>query len=197
MKPIDRNVGLILLASGQSSRFDGNKLTTELGGRPLAEWAIDTAEAAGFTRKIMVKRGDCFVPRTYRDWEVVVNNNAHYGLSTSIRAGVSAAKDCERVVIILADMPFVSAGHLLRLANAAAVAFTRYPDGHKGCPAAFPSQDFPALLALDGDRGAASIAFPDEQLFDASDPSSLADVDTRADLQNAATWIASDGATGL
>lgn len=196
MKPIDRSVGLILLASGQSSRFEGNKLTTELEGRPLAEWAMDTAEEAGFTRKILVTRRDCLLPRKYRNWNVVVNDNAADGLSASIRAGVSAAEDCKRVVITLADMPFVSASHLVRLANAAAPAFTRYPDGRKGCPAAFPSQAFPALLALDGDRGAASIVFPDEQVFDAGNSCSLADVDTRADLRNAVAWISTDEVTG-
>lgn len=187
---IDADVGLVLLAAGQSSRFEGPKLEAELGGRAIVDWAIEAAETAGFSRKFMVVRED-ETPRQERPgWQHVVNPDADEGLPTSIKAGISAAEECERVVIILADMPQVTADHLVRLVDHGGVVFTRYPDGHSGCPAAFPKRAFPSLLSLQGDRGAVSLSFPNTSSIAPYDAGMLMDIDTRSDLAQARARLA-------
>ena len=37
------NAGCILMASGQGRRFGENKLLTDLAGKPLIQWALDTS----------------------------------------------------------------------------------------------------------------------------------------------------------
>lgn len=179
----DPGAALILLAAGKSSRFGSDKFAARLDGKPLWRWAVSAANRAGFTRKFLVVRpGRCGLDPG-EDWTIVVNRDADLGLSRSIRAGVLAAAGCPRIVLALADMPFVTAGHLAAVAASSDVIFTRYPDGRNGCPAAFPSNAYPALLALSGDRGAASIRFPGSRTMAPDDPAILRDIDTVSDLE--------------
>ena len=183
------DVALVLLAAGHASRFGGGKLLARLDGKPLVEWAMEAAEAAGFTRKIVVCRpGDGIVER--EGWTRVENPDADLGLSTSIRCGVAAVEDATRIVITLADMPFVDPDHLSRLGKGSGVEFTAYPNDKRGCPAAFPPSAYPALRALEGDRGAASLDLPDVRLVAPSDPATLRDIDTPRDLAAASQTAA-------
>ena len=189
---IGADVGLILLAAGQSSRFRGRKLDAELGGRAVIDWAIEAAEAAGFSRKFIVVREDEKSRQKNQGWQQVVNPDAVQGISTSIKAGVAAAKECKQVVIILADMPRVTANHLVRLADYGGVVFTHYADGRRGCPAAFPHSAFPTLLTLQGDRGAASLDFADASAITPDKVGMLVDIDTRSDLALACAQVATN-----
>ena len=72
----------------------------------------------------------------------VENQFAEQGMGTSIAAGVRALTDCDRVIIMLADMPLVSLTHLDRLIATQGVAFTRYPDDSAGCPVIFSEIGF-------------------------------------------------------
>ena len=175
------DVALVLLAAGRASRFGGGKLLAPLDGKPLVEWAMEAADAAGFARKIVVCRPDDGIVER-KGWTRQDNPDADLGLSTSIRCGVEAAEHASRIVITLADMPFVDPGHLRQLGNGSGVEFTAYPDGRRGCPAAFPPSEYPALRALEGDRGAASLDVPDARLIAPSDPATLRDIDTPHDL---------------
>lgn len=180
---VDPGTALILLAAGKSSRFGSDKFAARLEGEPLWQWAVSAADRAGFTRKFLIVRPGRHGLDPGTDWAIVVNGAADLGLSSSIRAGVLAAAGCPRIVLALADMPFVTADHLAAIAAATDVAFTRYPDGSNGCPAAFPNDAFPALLALSGDRGAASIRFPKARAMAPQDAAMLRDIDTVADLE--------------
>lgn len=46
--------GVVLLAAGQGRRFGGGKLTAQFRGRPLWEWAAETAENANFSARVLV-----------------------------------------------------------------------------------------------------------------------------------------------
>ena len=183
------DVALVLLAAGRASRFGGGKLLAPLDGKPLVEWAMEATDAAGFAHKIVVCRSDDAI-KEREGWTRVDNADADHGLSSSIRCGVAAAEDASRIVITLADMPFVDPEHLRRLSNDSGVEFTAYPDGRRGCPAAFPPSAYPALMALDGDRGAASLDLPGARLISPSDPATLRDIDTPRDLAAASQTFA-------
>ena len=180
----DGGVGLILLAAGKASRFGGDKMRASLAGRPLLSWAMEACGESGIARKVLVVREDGALDPP-KGWQVVVNTRAEEGQSTSIRAGVDALRTCSRIVIALGDMPFVTAAHLTRLAEGRGSVFTRYPDGRRGCPAAFPPETYGALMSITGDKGAASLDLPGAQGIAPADGGPgrmLADIDTAADL---------------
>lgn len=174
--------GIILLAAGQGKRFGGGKLTAEFRGRPLWEWAATTAETIDFSEYLLVIGPTS--PITHRPrWRLLENLVAEQGMGTSIAAGVRALTDCDRVIIMLADMPLVSRTHLNRLIAAQGAAFTRYPDGSAGCPAILPRSVFPLLETLKGDQGARSLDLRNAELIAPSQERQLTDIDEASDLQ--------------
>lgn len=182
MLPPELRVGVVLLAAGQAKRFGGGKLMAEFHGRPLWERAAETAEAFDFSERVVVIGPDSPI-ESRLGWMRVENQFAEQGMGTSIAAGVRAVTNCDRVIIMLADMPLVSRTHLDRLIAAQGVAFTRYPDGSAGCPAIFPRSVFPLLETLNGDRGARSLGLGDAELIAPSQQHQLTDIDEVGDLQ--------------
>ena len=182
MPSLEPKTGLVLLAAGQGRRFGGDKLTADFRGRPLWEWAARTAEKIHFSERLIVI-GPKSPIRNRPGWRLVENPVAEQGMGTSIATGVRALMDCDRALIMLADMPLVSRMHLGRLFAAQGVAFTRFPDGTAGCPALFTRPVFPLLEILDGDRGARSLDLGDAELIAPPHDRQLADVDEVCDLQ--------------
>lgn len=173
--------GVVLLAAGQGRRFGGGKLIADFRGSPLWEWAAETAESIDFSERLLVV-GPKSPIRTRPTWRLVENPVAEQGMGTSIAAGVRALTDCDRVIVMLADMPLVSGTLLGRLIAAQGVAFTRYPDRTAGCPAIFTRSEFPLLVCLEGDRGARSLGLADAELVAPQHDKELADVDEVRDL---------------
>lgn len=173
---------MVLLAAGQATRFGGHKLISEFHGRPLWEQAAETAEGIDVSERILVIGPESPI-ESRSGWMRVENRVAEQGMGTSIAAGVRALADCDRVIIMLADMPLVSRTHLDRLMTAQGVAFTCYPDGSAGCPAIFPRSVFQLLETLDGDRGARSLDLGDVELIAPPEERQLTDIDEVSDLQ--------------
>ncbi|MDG5748934.1 nucleotidyltransferase family protein [Qipengyuania sp. XHP0207] len=173
---------MILLAAGQAKRFGGGKLLAEFQGQPLWERAAETAKAIDFCKRVVVVGPDSPI-ESRLGWIRVENQFAENGMGTSITVGVRALTDCDRVIIMLADMPLVSRTHLERLIAAQGVAFTRYPDGSAGCPAILPRSAFRQLEGLTGEQGARSLEFGEAELVAPLDWRELADVDTVRDLE--------------
>lgn len=176
------SVALILLAAGSGKRFGGAKQVASLAGRPLWQHAAAAAEAAGFVTRFVVAPPD--LPIEAAGWQTVVNRRSASGIASSIAAGIRAAGDAERVVIALADMPYVGADHLRALGMAEDVVFTAQGDERRGIPAAFPRAAFARLLMLSGDQGAAALAWPDSAVLEIA-AASLRDIDTPLDLMAA------------
>ena len=182
MPPLDRGIGIILLAAGRGTRFGGDKLSRDLRGKPLWNWAALAAEKAGFSQRYLVCRPDSSLCLR-AGWEAVINHHADEGMGSSIAAGVAAAAPkCERLVIALADMPLVEPGHFRDLARLRGTVFTRYDDGAEGPPAAFPKKAFAALQTLTGERGARHLDLGETDTLIPANGHMLADVDTPAAL---------------
>lgn len=177
------DLALVLLAAGRGSRFGGGKLAAGLAGKPLARHAADRLLALPFARHIALSGPETpDLPGYHR----VTLEPPGAPLSRSIAMGVRAAADAGAtgVMIALADMPLVPAGHYRALV--AAFDGNRIATRAHGVampPAIFGARHFDALIALEGDRGAGAL------LRDAPFavlPAELAlDVDTADDLARA------------
>ena len=186
MAPPEVKTGVVLLAAGLGKRFGGGKLTAKFRGRPLWEWAARTAESLDFREYILV-RGPKSPIRSCPGWRLVENPVAEKGMGSSIAVGVGALTDSDRVIIMLADMPFVSRAHLSQLMARRGVGFTQHPDGVPGCPAIFPKPAFAELEGLTGEQGARSLDFDETFLVSPADSRELADIDTVRDLEKLAS----------
>jgi CTP:molybdopterin cytidylyltransferase MocA len=184
--PSDRTTAFVLLAAGRGQRFGAGKLLADLCGKPVWRWAFDSALNAGF-ENLHVVSNDPQIAAVCAGLRVACHPNpdAADGIASSIAVAARATESAPSTVIGLADMPFVQPEHLRRLSLADCAAFTRYPGGRCGVPAAFSREDRVRLLTLDGDRGAASLPWPQAAEFDPGDPEDCIDVDTPAALDAA------------
>ena len=180
----ERSVALVLLAAGRGRRFGSDKLAAKLDGMSVIDHAIASANAASFSARFIVRRLEAVRVETGHRWSLVVNEQADEGMASSIRCGVRAASAHSHIVIALADMPYISAGHLNALAARDIPTFTQYPDSRAGCPAAFPREAYSALLSLRGDCGAASLQFSPSAKIVPPSGQALQDIDLPSDLRS-------------
>ena len=181
------SLAIALLAAGGATRFGGGKLDADCAGKPLGRWALEAALALPHERLAVVVGAPA--PEFARGCELLVNERAAEGLGTSAALAARWASGSDELLILLADMPLVSAATLRTLVEAAAPAAVVYPGNRPGAPALFPAALFPALQALTGDSGAAQVLrglanvtlvdTPAAELRDVDRPEDLADVAKR------------------
>ena len=119
--PSDRTgrVAGVVLAAGASTRMGSNKLFFEINGEPVLHGAVRRAIDAGLDPVIVVvgheaERAVEAVADLYCC--TVLNADYRQGINSSVRAGIAAVpRDVEAAVVVLADMPFVSAGMIAAL----------------------------------------------------------------------------------
>ena len=183
---------VILLAAGSSSRFGSPKQLADVDGRPMLARAVDTViELVGRDAMTVVLGAHAaHVEPLMRQASapVAINPDYEQGIASSIRAGLACVPAGVRgVLIVLADQVAVTAEDLRGLA----ACWERQPDRivaaqydeTTGAPAIFPSDLFPELAALQGDRGArALLSQHAERVIAVPMPSAALDVDTPADL---------------
>ncbi len=159
-----RRVAAIVLAAGRSCRMGGsNKLLEPVGDRPMVAAVTDAVIASGAHPVVVVTGHDRDrVARALSGRRVVLVPNPDHalGMSTSIRAGLSALPgDTEGVLICLGDMPAVSSGDVTALLRAFAgggpgAVCAPVHGGRRGNPVLWGARFFPELQALRGDTGA-------------------------------------------
>ena len=153
----------LLLASGASRRFGSNKLVAPLGERAVVRWSADALADAVDESWVVVRTDDAELRAALHGLSVhlIENADAREGIASSIRAGVDALPaEAEAVVITLGDQPSIDRDVIRRVVAAwqtrrhdTSAVVAEYDDG-RGHPALFGATLFPALRALDGDRGA-------------------------------------------
>ncbi len=179
--------GALVLAAGRSLRFQGDKLLHPLQGKPLAAHIADTLAALPFSCRIAVCPADNSERRALfasRGFEVIENTAPGEGMGSSLALGAAAAElnGIQTLMVFLADMPFISAEHILALlathedGNISA----SETDGVPHPPAAFPRSQFEILKSLQGDSGAKHLL---RGALDVRCPPGMAkDFDTPADF---------------
>ena len=102
----------VVLAAGSSTRMGRNKLLLQIGGESLVRRAVRLAGEAGLD-PVVVVTGEFrdAVEREVRDLPClpVFNPNHAAGIQTSVARGVAAVGACGAAVVLLPDMPFVTA----------------------------------------------------------------------------------------
>ena len=169
----------LLLAAGASRRFGPeDKLLAPFAGQPLLSHAADAMRAAGLDRRIAVV-SSAETAALLDGFEII--RIAQGEQSDSLRAGLAAAGQPDRLLIALGDMPLVTPV-LLDLVIAACTdgqaSASRDGDGPPMPPACFPASWLPRLAELTGDQGAGRRArdLPASQMVEAS--GQLPDIDT-------------------
>lgn len=185
-----RDVCAILLAAGGSRRFgDADKLLAPLSGMPMVvHAAARIADLAPGRRIAVCPSADGLLARHLASlgFEIVVNADEAAGLSRSLALGIAEAArgPAAAALVMLADMPFVTAAHLQALLarfDAADAPVVASSDGHTAMPPAlFGRSLFDRLQAGTGDRGG-KVLLAKAALVGAS-PAELADIDRPGDM---------------
>jgi len=155
-------IGGIILAAGRSTRFgERNKLLAEWKGKPLVRHVADAALASRLDRVVVVTGHEQEQVEAMLPDDIATIHNYEFwdGMAGSIRAGCYRLQGHMPVMVLLGDMPLVTATHIDRLVASfdgkGIVAATC--EGEIGNPVLFPKSDFVALKSLDGDRGARAL----------------------------------------
>jgi CTP:molybdopterin cytidylyltransferase MocA len=172
----------IVLAAGAATRFGGGKAVARFQGERLVDRAVATLTAGGCDR-VLVVVGALDVGAVHHAI-LVLNSDWQTGMGSSLRAGLSAARDAEAVVVTLVDQPLIGAEAVKRLVEAwrdgAPIAVATY-EGRPAHPVLFGREAVADLLpTLIGDVGARDFlaSRPDVVAVDCTDTGRPDDVDT-------------------
>jgi molybdenum cofactor cytidylyltransferase len=183
------DTALVLLAAGRSVRFGGLKLDAVVGGQPLGLHAAAALAGLPFLARVAVT-GAAACDYAAAGFQVVANPDPAQGMGSSVGIGVSFADalDVRAVLIVLADMPRVTAALVGRLFDASDGPDSVVASSDGGAPrppALFGRARFAALRALDGDAGARAL-LREGRVVRARE-GELVDIDTREDLARLST----------
>jgi CTP:molybdopterin cytidylyltransferase MocA len=104
------STGALVLAAGAGRRFGGTKQLAEADGRPLLEHAA--LAVAAFSPRVVVLGHAAEEIRAIVDLhgaEPVLCPDWEEGQSASLRCGVAALGDVDAAIVVLADMPGITA----------------------------------------------------------------------------------------
>ena len=188
-------LGCVIMAAGNAVRFGANKLEAELDGKPLIRRAFEAVPAGVFDRVAVVTQYPA-VAALAREFgfEPVRNDRPGDGLSRTVRLGTQALAQCAKFLRMLgaetSEYPntAVAAKHVASAVRAVVRQWREHPScivgaacgTRRGNPNLFPREFFPALCALEGDRGGSAVIrqYPERYLAVDVPPEALADVDT-------------------
>ena len=180
--------GLIVLAAGRGTRFGATpKLLSVLDGEPLVRHAARAALASGLGPVVAVIGAHGPAIRAALDGlDLTCIDNSAYeeGLSTSLQAGLAALPQADAILVLLADMPRITAHHLTALTEAFRggdpAAVVPVHAGQRGNPVLLNRRRLAADLAtLTGDQGAGRLLARRTDIREvAMDAAVLQDVDT-------------------
>jgi molybdenum cofactor cytidylyltransferase len=173
----------ILLAAGASRRFGSQKLLAKVGGIPLVRRTAAELRATSLDEIVVVLGSNApavGAALAGLDVRTVTNPDYAAGMSTSLRAGLTALSPMvDAVLVALADQPGVGAeivGRLLERYQAGrqSIVAPIYRGDVRGNPVLFDRALFGELRAVTGDEGGRSVI--------ARDPERVALVELEMDM---------------
>jgi molybdenum cofactor cytidylyltransferase len=184
-------VAAVVLAAGQSRRMGAeNKLLEVVNGKAMVVHAVETALAADTTSvTVVVGHQAEQVKKALANFNVsfVLNPNYDAGLSTSLKAAADVMpEEADALIVLLGDMPQVTARHVDRLIAAfnplegRAICVPTH-EGKRGNPVLWARHFVKEMSDLRGDVGAKHLIGMNEDSVaevEMSDPAILRDIDT-------------------
>ncbi|WP_158840768.1 nucleotidyltransferase family protein [Polaribacter sp. L3A8] len=189
-----KNIAILVLAAGKSSRMNGIKQLEKINKKTLLEISLENIKTV-FSSTIYCVLGanaDKIKSKIHtNNIEFIKNENFENGLSSSIVAGITYFKKkkyhFDGIFILLADQPAIEVRYLEEMLhlfqqNKEVIMASNY--GEKlGVPAIFPEKYFSDLLLIEGDKGAKEfINKRKNEIICPKQSTNFFDIDTKEDL---------------
>ena len=185
---------IIILAAGTSSRLGIPKQLLSFNKSTLLGYTIEQATLTGHPLVVVLGAYANEVRKeiNQENLQIVENKEWQEGMASSIRCGINTVRtthpDCDAVVLLTCDQPFVDATLINKLISVhkhtgKAIVATDYGQAI-GPPVLFHKNVYHELLKLQGDSGAKAIV--DEyknQRTTVYFPTGIVDIDTLADYE--------------
>ena len=187
------NLVAVVLAAGASSRMGKDKLWLTIEGLPIVLRVVDAVAGGTLDAWRIVVRDPAPFAGHVGEERLLVHPVPDQGMGSSLAIGAAWAAQHHPesgLMVVLADMPWLTAGDLDLLAAAFGFAEGKdivapVTDGRRGHPVLFPADLVPELAVLTGDRGARDVIERNaDRVSDVRTPieAFLRDVDEPADL---------------
>jgi molybdenum cofactor cytidylyltransferase len=191
-----KNIAVLVLAAGKSSRMKSIKQLEEINQKTLLDITLEKIKSI-FSENIFCVLGanaDKIKQEiTTTSIDFINNKNFETGLSSSIVAGIHHFKksnlNFDSVFILLADQPAIDISYLksmlfLSEENNHKIIASKY--GHNfGVPAIIPSKYFEDLILIEADKGAKEfINLRENDVLCPNISTNLFDIDTKEDLNS-------------
>lgn len=190
-----KNIAILILAAGKSSRMNSIKQLEKIDGKTLLEITLNKIKSIYSSTIFCVLGANSDKIKSEintKNIQFIKNDNFENGLSSSIVSGINYFKKKELnfdgVFILLADQPAIEITYLenmlhLFLENKDTIIASNY--GLKlGVPVIFPKKYFSKLLLIKGDKGAKEfINNRIEKVLTPKQKTNFLDIDTKEDLQ--------------
>lgn len=155
------DVCAIILASGFSKRYRGNKLKTEIVGKKIFAYSIDLVSEIAFVEKIVVSNDEEILKYAeFKNIKNIDNPNASVGKSESIKRGLKYSLSKPKgYIFFMCDQPFLTIVSVEKLLVEfqKKLDFIIYPkyDNKRGTPTIFPKKFKNEFFKLERDEGGA------------------------------------------
>ena len=191
----DYDIGAIILAAGNSSRFgDENKLLAKFGEKTVIETTINNIAKLFKQDEItIVLRNKSQLPNflEFLPYKLTIVLQENFGISESIKQGLNNFITKDGVIICLGDMPGVSASTYSKIRNSLSeqedkIIVPLYK-GKKGNPIGIPRKFYGKLKKISGDLGFKQLFSQLKKnisFIEIDDRYILKDIDTKKDLQH-------------
>ncbi|MFA9464831.1 MAG: NTP transferase domain-containing protein [Velocimicrobium sp.] len=193
---MEKKIGLILLAAGNSIRYEGIKLLDTIEGKQMYLHILDAVRTLSIEPKIMVTQYDEIAKKAKKDgFRVIINVHPEMGISRSIQLGLKEAlmlePSLDAVMFSVCDQPHIKTQTMEAVIEAWKTeekSIVCVTDGNQlGNPCVFAKKYFEKLNELVGDIGGKSIVkknMEDVFLLQVYNPEELIDIDTRKNNKN-------------
>jgi len=191
----NREIAILLLAAGSSSRLGRSKQLLSITGQPLLLKSVKAAIESGIKNITVVLGANEQAHReviTDAGVQVVVNTAWKKGMGNSLKVGLSyllqQTPKAEAVITMVCDQPLINSDQLLKLVfeyeSSESTIVASFYQGVAGVPVLFHRTLFPELLLLHDDAGAKKMLQQHSHLVKTVPfPGGEIDIDTEDDLK--------------
>lgn len=189
-----RKIGIVLLAAGNSTRYQGIKLLDYIEGKKMYLHILERSMELGVEPKIIVTQYEEIQEKASEyGFKTVINKEPQLGISHSLQLGLQLAlklaPDIDGILFSVCDQPYLEKTTLERLQqtftesekNIASVSY----EGMLGNPCIIGKQYFEDLFSLTGDVGGKKIInkYPEDVvLVPVENRKELTDIDTKGEI---------------